>query len=102
MKQKVSKSPPCPVSEMSTTELEAMIDDFNKLPPTVYQVPKHTPKLLQQRHPSHNHVVVNVSAQAYLLSWVISICLYANALPMFSAILTALKLLSIMTPTCAQ
>ena len=97
VKQKVPKSPPRPASEMSMTELEAMLADFNKLPPTAYQVPKHTPNILQQRRTSRNHVVFNVSACAYLLSWAISICLHANALPMLSAILAALALLSIMT-----
>jgi hypothetical protein len=45
-KKKIPKSLQCPVSVMSMTELEAMIADFNELPPTEYQVPQHTPKLL--------------------------------------------------------
>jgi hypothetical protein len=81
---------------MSMTELEAMIDDFNKLPPTEYQVPQHTPKLLKQQCPPRHSVVFNVSACLYLLSWATSVCLQANALPMFSAILTALVLFPIM------
>jgi hypothetical protein len=40
MKKRVPKSLPCPVSAMSMTELEAMIADFNKLPPT--EIPRAT------------------------------------------------------------
>ena len=59
---------------MSTTELEAIIADFNKLPPTTYQVPKHTPKLLKQQRISRclNPLAFNVSACAYILSWATS------------------------------
>ena len=96
MKKRVPKRPPCQVSVMSMSELEAIIADFNKLPPTAYQVSQPTPpKLLKQQCFPRHSVVCNVSACVYLLSWATSICLHANALPMFSAILAAIVLLPI-------
>ncbi len=96
MKKRVPKSLPCPVSVMSMTELEAMIADFNKLPTTEYQAPQHVPKLLKQKCFPRYSVVFNVSACVYLLSWTTSICLQANTMSMFSAILDALVFFPIM------
>ncbi len=61
VKKRVPKSLLCPVSAMSMTELEVMIADFNKLPPTEYQATQHVPNLLKQKCVPRHSVVFNVA-----------------------------------------
>ena len=96
VKKRVPKSPPCQVSVMSMSEFEPIIADFNKFPPTAYQVSQHTPKFLKQLCFPRHSVVCNVSVCVYLLSWANSICLCANTLTTFSTILSVLVFLPIM------